>query len=245
MADQLTTDYSDFATATQAITLTPQQSLAVQDAARLNADLLDRFENADMQSMEFNAWSYSLNYTQTGCYRPGSLPVALAMNDTCMPGFHCELNMTALFEYDHLTEQQVPILTMNIHRNTVRPMRFVKECALWARLVIHRVYWNLRYAQMTTTAQTAKKRSNVQPARSAHPDLELPSNAPTDRYAQRARSIKLSWHHCGSHLYWMPCSAYWLPLVSASANGERAGQRSIAHLLRRRTLASWDLNLRG
>ncbi|GAB7328195.1 hypothetical protein MBLNU13_g00219t1 [Cladosporium sp. NU13] len=89
MADQLTTEYSDFATATQAITLTPQQSLAVQDAARLNADLLDRFENADMQSMEFNAWSYSLNYTQTGCYRPGSLPVALAMNDTCMPGFHC------------------------------------------------------------------------------------------------------------------------------------------------------------
>lgn len=103
MADQLATDYTDFATATQAITLTPQQSLAVQDAARLNADLLDRFENADMQSMEFNAWSYSLNYTQTGCYRPGSLPVALAMNDTCMPGFHCEFKMPILLEYDRLT----------------------------------------------------------------------------------------------------------------------------------------------
>lgn len=97
MADQATEDYSNFATATQAITLTPQQSLAVQDAAQANADLLDRFENADMQSMEFNAWSYSLNYTQTGCYRPGSLPVALAMNDTCMPGFHCKFETTTWF----------------------------------------------------------------------------------------------------------------------------------------------------
>jgi len=97
MADQLTADYTDFATATQAITLTPQQSLAVQDAARVNADLLDRFENEDMQSMQFNAWSYSLNYTQTGCYRPGALPVALAMNNTCMPGFHCKFQTTTSF----------------------------------------------------------------------------------------------------------------------------------------------------
>ena len=238
MADQLTTDYSDFATATQAITLTPQQSLAVQDAARLNADLLDRFENADMQSMEFNAWSYSLNYTQTGCYRHGSLPVALAMNDTCMPGFHCEFSITTSFDYDHLTGQQVPIRTMNTRRNTVRPMRSVKECVLWARLVIHRVYWNLRYARMATTVQTAKKRSYVQPARSVHPDPELHSNALTVHYAQRALSTKLFWHHCGSHSYWMRCWDYWLPLVSASANGGKAGQRSTAHLLRGRTLAS-------
>lgn len=103
MADQLATDYTGFATATQAITLTPQQSLAVQDASRANADLLDRFKNADMQSMEFNAWSYSLNYTQTGCYRPGALPVALAMNDTCMPGFHCKFETTRSFECDYLT----------------------------------------------------------------------------------------------------------------------------------------------
>lgn len=105
MADQLTADFTDFATATQAITLTPQQSLAVQDATQANADLLERFENADMQSNDFNAWSYSLNYTQTGCYRQGSLPVALAMNDTCMPGFHCKSEKTTLFEYDLLTKQ--------------------------------------------------------------------------------------------------------------------------------------------
>ena len=80
----------DTASATNAIPLTPQQSAAVEDAGRLNANLLDRFENQDMQSIQFNAYAYSLNYTQTGCYRPGSLPVALAMNDTCLPGFHCK-----------------------------------------------------------------------------------------------------------------------------------------------------------
>jgi hypothetical protein len=94
MDDQLTADYStvDFASATNAITtLTPQQSAAVQDAGRINKDLLEDFEDGNMQSATFNTYAYSLNWTQTGCYRPGSLPVALAMNDTCLPGFHCKL----------------------------------------------------------------------------------------------------------------------------------------------------------
>jgi hypothetical protein len=95
MDEQMNADYTDFATATAAISLTPQQSLAVQDAGRLNANLLDSFEGQDMQSMTFNAYAYSLNYTQTGCYRPGALPVALAMNDTCLPGFHCTCVHTA------------------------------------------------------------------------------------------------------------------------------------------------------
>lgn len=90
MDQNINADYTDFATATGVISLTPQQSLAVQDAGRLNADLLNTFEKQNMQSRTFNAYAYSLNYTQTGCYRPGSLPVALAMNDTCLPGFHCK-----------------------------------------------------------------------------------------------------------------------------------------------------------
>jgi len=92
MDDQLTADYStvNFASATNAITLTPQQSAAVQNAGRLNKNLLEDFEDGNMQGMTFNTYAYSLNWTQTGCYRPGSLPVALAMNDTCLPGFHCK-----------------------------------------------------------------------------------------------------------------------------------------------------------
>jgi hypothetical protein len=92
MDDQLAADYStiDFATATNAITLTPQQSAAVQDAGRPNENLLENFEDGNMQGATFNTYAYSLNWTQTGCYRPGALPVAMAENDTCMPGFHCE-----------------------------------------------------------------------------------------------------------------------------------------------------------
>lgn len=80
----------DFAMATSAISLTPQQSLEVQSAGQANRNLLEGFEDLNMQSREFDAYAYSLNYTQTGCYRSGSLPVALALNDTCLPGFHCK-----------------------------------------------------------------------------------------------------------------------------------------------------------
>lgn len=80
------------ATATDAVSLTPQQSLAAQDARQANQHLLDDFEDRNMQSLTFNLYAYSLNWTQTGCYRPGALPVALAMNDTCLPGFHCKIS---------------------------------------------------------------------------------------------------------------------------------------------------------
>lgn len=50
--------------------------------------VLAGFQN--FSSVEWDATAYSLNYNQTYCYRPGSLPVALAMNDTCLPGFYCQ-----------------------------------------------------------------------------------------------------------------------------------------------------------
>ncbi|KAH0365490.1 hypothetical protein KCU65_g6020, partial [Aureobasidium melanogenum] len=43
----------------------------------------------DMTSIQFNQWSYALPDTETGCYNPGSLPIALANNDTCLLGFYC------------------------------------------------------------------------------------------------------------------------------------------------------------
>lgn len=92
MDDLLTADHStvDYATATNAVTLSPQQSAAVENAGQFNNDLLKDFEDGNMQGMTFNTYAYSLNWTQTGCYRPGSLPVALADNDTCLPGFYCK-----------------------------------------------------------------------------------------------------------------------------------------------------------
>ena len=49
---------------------------------------LGKFNN--MSSLQFDEYAYSLNYTQTGCYRKGALPVALAKNDTCLLGWYCK-----------------------------------------------------------------------------------------------------------------------------------------------------------
>ncbi len=49
---------------------------------------LTQFSN--MSTKAFDLAAYSLNSTQTGCYRPGALPVALAQNDTCLLGWYCE-----------------------------------------------------------------------------------------------------------------------------------------------------------
>lgn len=46
---------------------------------------------ANMSTKEFDVAAYSLNNTQRSCLRPGALPVALAMNDTCPLGFYCKI----------------------------------------------------------------------------------------------------------------------------------------------------------
>ncbi|GAB7358916.1 hypothetical protein MBLNU230_g4136t1 [Neophaeotheca triangularis] len=43
----------------------------------------------NFSSVEWDLAAHSLTYKQSYCYRPGSLPVALAWNDTCLPGFFC------------------------------------------------------------------------------------------------------------------------------------------------------------
>lgn len=44
----------------------------------------------NMSSLEYDGYVYSLGYNETGCRQPGALPVPLAKNDTCLPGWHCE-----------------------------------------------------------------------------------------------------------------------------------------------------------
>ena len=43
----------------------------------------------NMTTIQFDKWAYNLSDTQTGCYNKGSLPLALAANDTCLLGFWC------------------------------------------------------------------------------------------------------------------------------------------------------------
>nr|OQO28977.1 hypothetical protein B0A51_03786 [Rachicladosporium sp. CCFEE 5018] len=94
------------------ISLTPSQSAALDELHRDNEGLLDSF-GGNMQSLDFDLYSYSLNYTVTGCYRQGALPVALAMNDTCLPGFHCpDSNNDHPPQFCHPTEQCQAIRTV-------------------------------------------------------------------------------------------------------------------------------------
>ncbi|RMZ21655.1 hypothetical protein D0859_14333 [Hortaea werneckii] len=48
---------------------------------------LARYDN--MNTKDFSHFAYSLNYTQTGCFSQGALPVALASEDICLPGWYC------------------------------------------------------------------------------------------------------------------------------------------------------------
>lgn len=73
-------------------TATPNNA-TISSRAYVDMAVLD-----DMTSMQFNQWSYALPDTQTGCYNPGSLPIALANNDTCLLGFYCMLSKTK-FQY--------------------------------------------------------------------------------------------------------------------------------------------------
>lgn len=51
----------------------------------------------NMSTKEFDAYAYSLNQSQTGCYRQGALPLALAKNDTCLDGFFCTCGFFGFF----------------------------------------------------------------------------------------------------------------------------------------------------
>jgi hypothetical protein len=59
-------------------------------SATAAAQVGDLAQYNNMSTKEFDAAAYSLNWTQTGCYRQGALPLALAANDTCLLGWHCK-----------------------------------------------------------------------------------------------------------------------------------------------------------
>lgn len=61
-----------------------------EDAASSGSSLTQILRKGNMSSREYDASVYSLGYKDTGCYRKGALPVPLAANDTCLPGWFCE-----------------------------------------------------------------------------------------------------------------------------------------------------------
>ena len=53
---------------------------------------LSQFNN--MSSRQYDAYVYQLTYKQTGCYQRGALPIPLAANNTCLPGWYCKTTIT-------------------------------------------------------------------------------------------------------------------------------------------------------
>jgi hypothetical protein len=76
-----------FAATSSLASLQAEETQAIA-AATLVDPSIAQYDN--MSTIQFDALAYSLNYTQTGCYRPGALPVALASNDTCLSGWYCK-----------------------------------------------------------------------------------------------------------------------------------------------------------
>lgn len=62
----------------------------LEGAAGSNADANEILQNGNMSSRQYNAYVFSLGPERTGCFRRGALPVPLAANDTCLPGWNCE-----------------------------------------------------------------------------------------------------------------------------------------------------------
>ncbi|KAK4981718.1 hypothetical protein LTR28_002977, partial [Elasticomyces elasticus] len=52
-----------------------------------NANMSDLATFQNMSTLQWDEAVYSLPTSQTGCYRPGAIPMALAANDTCNLGF--------------------------------------------------------------------------------------------------------------------------------------------------------------
>ena len=92
MAGQAIPTYSiDQAIPTYSIDPSVTSALAAiyPSATAQNGHVAELMQFNNMSTRAFDEAAYSLNHSQTGCYRRGALPVALADNDTCLLGWHC------------------------------------------------------------------------------------------------------------------------------------------------------------
>ncbi|KAK3116056.1 hypothetical protein LTR53_004004 [Teratosphaeriaceae sp. CCFEE 6253] len=88
MADQAAAAASQLGLTRTIDAVASSSYLAAFSSATATGNVEDLFQY-NMSTKEFDAVAYSLNTSQTGCYRHGSIPVALADNDTCLLGFYC------------------------------------------------------------------------------------------------------------------------------------------------------------
>ena len=98
-------------------------------------ELLPRQQGADLtqfnnfSTRQYDKYVFSLKSGRTGCYRRGALPVPLARNDTCLPGWYCKFKPSPKqVSGTHLIQWHVKarIRVLNTHRSFVLPTKSVK-----------------------------------------------------------------------------------------------------------------------
>lgn len=108
---------------------------------------------SNFSSQEYNDYILSLDPKTTGCYQRGVLPVPLALDNTCLPGFHCKWKINCKTKDRLILVVQVRIQTIIIRLNSVRLRQSARSSGLIRRHVNLRVCTSPRYARMATTAQ--------------------------------------------------------------------------------------------
>lgn len=89
--DGILHENSEFSPSLETHLVSRQDNLAdFEDAAGGDANIAQLTQNGNMSSRQYGASVYSLEYEDTGCRRRGALPVPLAANDTCLPGWYCK-----------------------------------------------------------------------------------------------------------------------------------------------------------
>lgn len=128
----------------------------------------------NFSSREYDRAVFSLTWKTTGCYQRGVLPVPLASNNTCLPGFYCKLNfdMNIYRLYAITTPRrvartkakanttQVPIQATTTLLNTAAPHQNVPFFAPTRRLAIHKAFMSPKCVPMVSTVPAHQMEAN-------------------------------------------------------------------------------------
>lgn len=187
-------------TPTLAASNTSAIGAAFASATASNYEIAQLAQFNNMSSKQFDAAAYSLNYTQTGCYRQGSLPVALASNDTCMPGWYCTYTTDgregrSAWERRIRADKdatQAPIPTTSTLRNIVRLTKSARLYGVTREPATLKVSTNPVFAPTASTVHpAARSRYSVLKAPSVQAGRSRPSIAPLARCVGREAAGRL------------------------------------------------------
>jgi hypothetical protein len=165
---------------------------------------LGQFQN--FSSRQYDRYVFSLTWRTTGCYQRGVLPVPLARNNTCLPGFYCKSDSACsprkVHRWRHYSgchgymaengnEIQVRTPTSITLLNSADLRQNVPFSEPIKRHATRKASSSLKCAQMASTAQVRRTENSNCPVPKAHfarPAHKNRSIAPRALFAERRAS---------------------------------------------------------